>query len=223
MIKQKILLSVDDREDIKIFELLETKRFKEFISSLKIEIEITKQRLLIGDYLFNNVCCERKTLPDFVSSVRSGHLQEQLANMQSNYNENYLLISGNISECHFNPFLRDYSTSEYVGSLASLSTNYNARILIFNNDSLLLKFILKLAEKQITKSADKPIFRLTKTKEDRVLQAFCCCEGIGYEKAKTIMTKYPKISSLCQATSEELKEIDGIGEKLANNIKDVFY
>ena len=59
------------------------------------DIDYEVRSLKVGDYLWDdlNICIERKTVMDYISSIQSGHLFSQLKDMQV-YSERYLFISG---------------------------------------------------------------------------------------------------------------------------------
>jgi ERCC4-type nuclease len=80
-------IKCDDREDGIIIENLR---------NLNIECEIC--RLKTGDYIFENVCIERKTMDDFCMSIMDGRIKSQSEKMLKNYKYNYILISGRISD-----------------------------------------------------------------------------------------------------------------------------
>ena len=51
---------------------------------------------LITDYAFANIGIEAKSIPDFMSSMYSGHLDRQLQNLDDNYNQVILIVWGTI-------------------------------------------------------------------------------------------------------------------------------
>ena len=70
MKKPKIILDIHEKNSL----------VTAFLTELQCEL-ITKS-LEVGDYLINNIIIERKTFQDFVSSMLSKRLIEQLKNMQ---------------------------------------------------------------------------------------------------------------------------------------------
>jgi len=224
MEKVKVKMLVDDRENDKIFRLLGSPKFKEIIGKMKVDLEVEKARNLVGDFvvLEKSVCIERKAfLTDFIPSVRSKHLQFQLLNMQNNFNNNYLLISGNVKDVAFAKHISHYSVNEFVGSIASFLVRYNTKLFMVNNDTQLLKLVLKIVEKTFDTKIVSDIVRIPITKKDRKIAMLGCIEGLGAEKAKELASIY-SIRELCTVTEDELMKIKGIGKKLSNNIINVF-
>lgn len=222
MNKEKVLLKIDDREDEHIFKIIEKKEMQEFKSKLGIELEVKKERLLVGDYVVTekNLCIERKSFTDFINSIRSRHLYEQLLNMENNYEHNYLIISGNIKDLAFNPNV-SYTVNEFVGSIASLMVRFNVKIMIVNNDNQLIKLVFKIIEKSYSTKVVSCITKVKRTNEDIKVAMLCCIPKLGESKSRELLKKY-KISDLPKLTKQELMNIDGIGNKLSESIINVF-
>jgi len=62
-----------------------------FSNLIELGAEINIMPLQVGDFLINNTIIERKTLSDFISSMLSKRLIQQLSNMQQ-YNKRLLII-----------------------------------------------------------------------------------------------------------------------------------
>lgn len=214
------MLEVDHREDEKIFKYLE-----------KIKFPFERKQLTLGDYLDSekNICVERKEALDFLQSYTSGHLQKQLTDIDANYEEGYLFISGATKQffesMYFNSSLPTYikriNRKSYDKMKIHLSKSFShIKIIEFYNDHDLVDGVIELftytGNKRITQ-----VVRLKSSKEDVLLAQICCVPGIGVEKAKKILEKY-KPRDLYQIDETALKNIDGIGPKIAEKIKEVF-
>lgn len=209
------MLLVDTREPDGIFRSLE-----------KLHIPYQKQTLLVGDYLEDerNLVVERKTVTDFLSSYISNHLIEQLTNMENNYDENYLFISGKFESLFFQqlPTQLKHVTAESYNKMKIhiLCSFPKVRIVEFPNDTQLLKGVVELFTYEGNKHLDN-ILRRKVSKNDVFLSQIACVPGIGLERAKRILAVYePK--ELYNITEEDLKKIDGIGAIYAKKIKEVF-
>ena len=51
----------------------------------KAGLAVARQTLVVGDYLLGAACVEAKSIGDFLQSLHSGHLWQQLENMDANY------------------------------------------------------------------------------------------------------------------------------------------
>lgn len=220
--KQIVTLKIDDREDSKIANIIDTKKFKEFSDNLKIQIESEICRNIIGDYIVEdkNLCFERKTIFDFIGSVRDKRLFAQILNMENNFENCFLLISGNIKDVTFNPHYSNYTVNEFVGSISSIIARTNTKVFMVNNDTQLLKLMFKIIEKTVVNKELSIITRIKKTREDIQMMMLMCIPGIGEDKAKEILRAY-EFNELPSKTVSDLKEISGIGERTAKNILDV--
>ena len=208
------MITIDEREPQKIFNI--AKRF---------DLKHDRATLLVGDFLCEEkgICIERKSFPDYVQSLQSGHLQEQLLNMQDNFSRNYLIISGKHEDCFFDPNLRKFTVEHWLGSLASFAVRYNVKILQVANDTQLVKLVKKIVDKTDDgKSPQKEIIRRVQSKEDVYLSMLCCVHGISIEKAKAIKNEYPIFSMFMDALKMDMFSVKGIGEKLLGNLNDAF-
>lgn len=207
---------VDTREDDKIFRLLE-----------KLKQPYTKQQLPIGDYLeeTKNIVVERKTVEDFLGSYVSGHLSEQLTNLESNFDEYYLFISGNFKNLFFQPLpqqLKHITVESYIKMRIHLLRSFKGlRIVEFDNDTQLLKGVVELFTYEGSKKIDR-IVRMRSTKEDVNLAMIAVVPGIGIERAKRLLKVVHTPFRLVHMTETDLKNIDGIGDVYAKRIKEYF-
>ena len=219
MEEKRDILKVDAREPQSIMNLLE-----------KQGIEYERANLEIGDFLLGDVCIERKEITDYIQSLRTGHLQGQLLNMQENYARNYLIISGDPETAFINPYIKNWTIEHHLGSLASFSVRYNVKILQVKNDTQLVKLVGKIMKKsfdgKIATKMDTKIMKDTITTDDIKLKMICCIPLISYKKALAlrnhidiaIMDRYGKIIE----KADDIAHIaDGIGGLTAMRIMDV--
>ena len=87
------MLVIDSRErkGSLLVDLVEKKA-----KSLNIKTE--KRWLEIGDYVFDDVCFEAKSVVDFINSVMSKRIWTQIDNMYRHYNTNIVIIYGDLAE-----------------------------------------------------------------------------------------------------------------------------
>lgn len=55
------------------------------------------------------------------------------------------------------------------------------------------------------------------------VQALCCTDGIGAKAAQAALTRFGSIAELCQVSIEDLKTIDGFGDKRAENLHQLLH
>jgi len=61
----------------------------------KLNVEFKVQRLKVGDYIINEkVFIERKTVPDFIESLKDQRLFKQVVTLRQNYKRTIIIIEG---------------------------------------------------------------------------------------------------------------------------------
>lgn len=116
--KTKIVY-VDDRESRSTYK----KNFE------KLKIKYEQKRLLVGDYIYGNICIERKDMEDFASSVMSEHMEKQLQNMTKNFKHCFLMISGIKKKLH-----TKMHPHAILGALGKYAVRYKISVLMFDTD-----------------------------------------------------------------------------------------
>ena len=195
-------------------------RFKQLGMKAKIAT------LQIGDYQCEHVLIERKTLPDFANSMRYGHLQKQLLQMQESFDKCYLVLVGDYKkDIAFNPHLQSWTTNHHLGAIASILARYNVKIAQVNNDSQFVKLAVKLFEKglngKVPTLLDTELFRAKMRTEDYELRMFCSLPNISLKRAAKLREKLNiKIVRPDGKPIDEkyLKTIPGIGKYLAKDL-----
>ena len=79
------VLFIDHRERSGIEELV-----KKYCENNSLHYQVREN--LITDYAFASVGIEAKSVPDFMGSLFSGHLERQLQNLDDNYNQIVLIV-----------------------------------------------------------------------------------------------------------------------------------
>jgi len=210
------MMQVDNREDPKVYKILD-----------KLKVSYLKEQLLVGDYYEpeKNMIVERKTIKDFLGSYVSGHMAEQCENMENNFEENFLFISGDFKSIFFKPLppqLKHLKAESFGKMKIHLLRSFpKLRIVEFPSDNQLLKGVVELFSYEGNKRTTN-IIRRKSSKEDVFLSQICCVPGIGLERAKRILKTIGSTYKLFDASAESLEEIEGIGKIQANRIKEYF-
>lgn len=175
----------------------------ELQSSEQINLEI--KSLKIGDYLIGDTIIERKTTNDFISSMLSKRLIEQLRNMQK-YKQKILIIEGkqeNLinNETNLNP-------NSIRGFILSIINNYNTGIIFTKDYKDTAQYLITLAKQQLKPKTEISLHsRIPKTiKEQKqyILEAF---PNIGPKTAKNLIKEFKTLSNIFNLPEEELKKI----------------
>jgi len=194
-IKSRIIIDIHEKNSLV---------YSELIASEEIEKEV--RALKVGDYIIGEMCIERKTFQDFVSSMLSKRIFPQLKNLLS-YKKRMLIIEGKqgLSNTSINP-------NSIRGFILSIINNYEIPVLITENYSDTANYLITLTKQQIKKKQENSLHsRIPKTLKEQkeyVLESF---PNIGPSTAKKLLEKYSTLSKVFSQTKEELEK--DIGKK----------
>jgi len=194
----------------------------------KLGVPIKFAQLEVGDYVVTgeeNICVERKETNDYVGSLSSGHLNNQLVAMSKNYGFSILIVEGTISMA-----LNDTQTkrsaylSSLMGSVVKRSPDGKSgtvSVVCVENaydTSLCLKF---LHDKN---NSLEGLIRLPKlnpihfSEEESVVAMLGVVPGVGEKIAKGLLKKFGNIQKIGLASLEELMEVEKVGKVKAERI-----
>jgi ERCC4-type nuclease len=204
------------------------------------ECEIVK--LPLGDFLIvgnlGALVVERKTVSDFVSSIRSNRLWDQLLRLMKTgdilgyeVKRRLLVIHGgfweytNVSSVNMGRFW-----SSIFGALLEILFVYDTPLVVCENNYAYEVFLRILLDREKEGKHDvlpkarwfrKPVSRLPiKDVRCYMLDAI---PMIGEVNAKNLLDHYVSISNIAKSTKNELMRVAGIGEKRAEKIYEIFH
>ena len=194
---------------------------EESLINLYNENKIVSQKLECGDYMFNNVLVEHKTLSDFCGSVMNDHIFQQVQDMlyfkeQFPDVKLYILISGNPED------IPKLEHAPNLDSMIAAWSSLNMRIptSFLGNSYFFVRGLVDLFEKHNDgKIRDYNPVRKPQQFDDIILSNYCSL--VGEETAKKLIKKFPYPKLLYNATTEQLREIDGIGKETSEFIVNV--
>jgi len=193
--KPKIIIDIHEKNSLIISELQ---------SSNQVNIEI--KSLKIGDYLIGNTIIERKTINDFISSMLSKRLIQQIKQMQK-YKQQLIIIEG-MDEQELYRTDTKLNPNAIRGFILSLTLNQNIPIIFTKDCQDTSQYLIILAKQQLKPKTEITLHqRIPKTiKEQKhyILEAF---PNIGPITAKKLLKKFKTISNTINAEEQELKEI----------------
>lgn len=185
--------------------------------------ESTKEFFECGDYhLTKGYLVERKKGRDFLGSLQSKRLYDQLINLCQADNPILAIISDNIWKDFYYSQSR-YIHSVYLGTLSTITAKFpKVRIVFFEDDYQFVDFLLSLEKKLLEeggiKERPKPFFRKpTSTKEMRE-NCLTGIEGVGIKLSQKLLTEFGSISGVCGASEDSLSEVEKVGKKTAKRI-----
>lgn len=183
-------------------------------------IEIVGQN---GDCLF--VVLERKSAPDFLQSLISGHLNNQLYKMSTMFKSSCLLVEGGIKKAMLSSNILPKTVySAIVGAfLRHSNEGVSGSISVLQyDDEWELALILERTQSKLSDPkglARLPVLELPPLSTDNPLvRMVACIPHIGQVTAVALVEKFGSLKSIMDATPDQLKEVQGIGNVLANQI-----
>ncbi|RLI38210.1 ERCC4-type nuclease [Candidatus Bathyarchaeota archaeon] len=209
------------------------------------EVEVTQ--LPIGDYVLLSdseaIIVERKTVPDFLSSVRSNRLWDQLLRMMKRMTvfelpvkRRMLLIHGSFSDYFEEDADRLKRSllvhwSQLMGAYLEILYAYNTPIIYVEDDTAFKAFMRILVKRESAGKNDKlpsarwymkPV-KASLPVKDRKQYILSSLPSIGNRLAENLLTHFDTISGVACASIKDLQEVPKIGKKKAELIYKMFH
>ncbi len=224
--KQKIIVDYREKNSLVISELV------------KMNFEIDLRELKVADYLVKDVAIERKTVNDFISSMKNHRLVNQLEGLQQ-YEKKLLIIEGIEEQELYTDSEESRFSSEAKKKIALQSFEERARekqgvlsegmhpnsvrgfiisILLKHNVPIIYtkdykdtaKFISVLA-KRTEKEASLNVKKKALNKKEQLQFIIESFPGIGPANSKKLLDKFGSIRNIVNASQENLEK--AIGKK----------
>ena len=190
---------------------------------IRKKLKAKTEYLVAGDYHITgergNVAIERKTLDDFVSSIRSGRLWQQLHSLKVLEEEEgfkpLVLVEGEWWKV-FN--FRKMNLVQWYGLLQAITIGYGIPVIFTKNMEQTVVFLKTLANRlgrggKYTKPVT--VKKKGRTVVEQAEDMLCGLDLIGRKKAQEILEQYT-VKEIVQ-NPRLLYNIRGIGEKVVAN------
>ncbi len=207
--EQEVLILADHRE--------KGGRVVKELIDLGINLEL--KQLESADYILSGrVGVEKKGIYDFVSSIVDGRLLEQVKYLKQNFEKCLVVVEG--EEDIYS--VRKVHANAIRGMLAAITIGYGVPVLYTKNAKDTAGLLSVIAKREQDKGRDyslherKPIS--LKEQQEFIVSAF---PGIGLNTAKILLEHFGSVEKLVGSSLAELREIEGIGEKISCKIKEV--
>ena len=217
---------IDSREQEMISKLttyFESNKDKfPYIESLSVKT-LPSGDLCTDDNYFG---CERKSPSDFISSLVSGKLRQQLIELKHTYQNPLFIVEGydGMQDCILKN-AGNINPNVIIGATTSALSHYSVPIQYVGG--LYEKFTLSLINKfydgkqQRYQSEYTPVRRAATSSEYK-MNIIKALPGVGSTIATNLLQHYNNsISSIVNASIEDLTTIEGIGKERAKQIKEV--
>jgi Fanconi anemia group M protein len=223
--ERQATLSLFDKTPEKLFVFADTREQASPVMrelSFYPDVQVRAKQLEVGDFVVGTeTVIERKTVEDFLQSLIDGRLLGQLLSMSQAYAHPLLLLEGRPEDLFTT---RNIHENAVMGMLTTIALTYRIPILFTRDAKESAKFVYYIAKKeQVGKEKD---IRLRLGRKGLALheQQQFLVEGlpnIGPTAAHGLLSHFKTIHALMNATQEELKKVENIGPKKAENIAKV--
>ena len=188
----------------------------------KAGVDLKLKNLEVGDYVVSDrVCIERKTTSDFLDSLmnKKRNLLEQINRLNSEYEKPLLIIEGESLYGH-----RNVHPNVVRAVIASIAIDYSVPILQTRDEADTASLIYIIAKREqmpntrtINPHGKKPTASL-KEQQEYFISAL---SNIGIVTTRNLLRRFKTIERVVTATKEELMEVEHVGEKTAEHIREV--
>ncbi len=183
-------------------------------------IKVNLSTLEIGDYVLSSrVVVEFKTVKDFVDSIIDGRLLEQLKAMKEKYPRPLLVIEG-IDDIYSQ---RNIHPNAIRGMLSTITISYGIPVLQTKTPKETAQLLAVIAKreqevdtKDFTLHTKKPLS--LKEQQEYVIESI---PSVGPQVARSLLDFFKTPRAVLNASEEDLKKVEGVGEKIAKGIRDV--
>ncbi|HIH98342.1 MAG TPA: ERCC4-type nuclease [Thermoplasmata archaeon] len=201
---------------------------------------IEMRQLKLGDVVLisNEEACliERKTPSDFLQSIKTNRLWDQLLRMMKSEQmfgfptkRKLLVVDGTFSGYEWNDAKLWRSL---MGAFQEIIWVYQIPMIFAENDSALeafFKILIDREEKQKNESVPKarwyrkPLSKELLPVRDRKQYIVSSIPFIGEKLASNLLERFETIRAIANASQNELEEVDGIGKKRADLIYQILH
>jgi len=188
----------------------------------KAGVDLKLQNLEIGDYVVSDrVCIERKTTLDFLDSLinKRRNLFDQIHRMKSEYENPLLVIEG---ESVYGQ--RNVHPNVVRAVMATIAIDFSVPVLQTRDEADTASLIYVIAKREqmpnktdVNPHGKKPSASLRKQQEYLV----SALSNIGIVTARNLLTRFKTVEGILTASKEELMEVEHVGKKTAEHIKEV--
>lgn len=185
-------------------------------SGIKIELK----NLDTSDYMLSSrVGVEFKTQKDFVDSIIDGRLLNQIKNLKNNFEKPLVIVEG--SEDLFSQ--RNIHANAIRGMMATIMVSYSIPLLFTRDSQETSAIFTSIARREQEKGSSEFSLHVKKPVNIKEQQEYVISSlpSVGPSLAKELLDKFGSIKNIINASEEELKKIDKLGDVIAKKVKEV--
>ncbi|USG99210.1 DEAD/DEAH box helicase [Thermococcus argininiproducens] len=187
------------------------------LKELGVHLEI--KTLDIGDYIVSeDVAIERKAANDFIQSIIDGRLFDQARRLKEGYLKPIIIIEGELYG------IRNIHPNAIRGALAALTVDWDIPILFAKDPSEVANYIYLIAKREQEERKKEIAVRSEKKALTLADRQRLIVEGLPYVSAvlaRRLLRHFGSVERVFTAKESELTQVEGIGEKIAREIRKV--
>ncbi len=220
-VKEKKLQTYIKEEKTKIFADFREKGSSVIKELIELDADLKLESLPNADYILSSrVGVEFKTVEDFVSSIIDGRLLEQIKNLKNNFERPLLMIEG-VGDIYS---VRNVHANAIRGMLAAITVSYGVPILYtknFKDSAMLLHIIAKREQEESGRDFSMHSEKRALSIRDQQEYIISSLPGVGSVLSKPLLKYFKSVKNVINAEQKELENVEGIGKKKAEKIKDI--
>jgi ERCC4-type nuclease len=183
----------------------------------RADVALEVRRLTVGDFLVEEqFAVERKTLADFAQSVVDARLFKQAAALAQGARRGVLILEGTAADR-----TDGVSRESLQGALITVSVFYGLAVLRSRDvaeTARLIVYLGRQAQQFARGGLHRPGYR-PKGRRARQLYVLQGLPGVGPGRAARLLERFGSVQAVAAASAEDLAAVDGIGERIAANIR----
>ncbi|AHF80475.1 DEAD/DEAH box helicase [Thermococcus paralvinellae] len=188
-----------------------------YLKELGAHIEV--KTLDVGDYIVSeDVAVERKSANDFIQSIIDGRLFDQVKRLTEAYARPVIIIEGQLYG------IRNVHPNAIRGALAAVTIDWGVPVLFSADAKETAQFIYLIAKREQEERKKEVAVRSEKKALTLADRQRLIVEGLPYISAtlaKRLLRHFGNVERVFTAKESELMEVEGIGEKIAREIRKV--
>lgn len=184
-------------------------------------VGVTLKVLEVGDYVISDrVAIERKTANDFIDSLidPGRNLFGQVRDLARTYDRPILILEGR------DLYARQVHPNAIRGALASIAVDFGVSIIPTEDEEETVSVIAAIARREqqarggAPQAHGKKTHRTLKEQQEYLVSSI---PGVGNAVAKNLLRHFGSVERVFAATEEELKEVELVGPKTAERIREL--
>ena len=184
-------------------------------------VNLKLEMLDSADYILSSrVGVEVKRVDDFVNSIVDGRLLQQLKELKRKFERPIVIIEGE-EDIYA---VRNVHPNAIQGMLATIAVSYGIPIIKTKNSKETAGILIAIAKREQSKDESKDFSLHTERKpltpKEQQEYVISSLPSVGPSAAKELLKYFKSVKNIINASEDDLKKVDKVGDKIAKGIKD---